>query len=105
MTSCPSKYEPADRGLVLGRAAGHDLARGEPPLLVAPLDHHLAALGEHVGPDAAVRNRNWTPPIFGRELEGELVRVRVPAHAAVLDPALHAQRLAHQPVAARDELP
>src|SRR5439155_1615602 len=39
-----------------------------------------------------------------RQLEGELVGVRVPAHAALLDPALHAQRLAHQPVAARDEL-
>src|SRR5262245_53890976 len=35
-------------GLVLRRAAGHDLLGGERSLSVVSLDDHLASLGEHV---------------------------------------------------------
>src|SRR5262245_30738139 len=49
--------------LVLRRAAGHDLLRGERALPIAPLDHDLASLREHVGQDALVRDGYRLAPV------------------------------------------
>src|SRR5262249_21480897 len=79
---------------VLRWAAGHDLLRRQRPLPVVALDDHLAALGEHVGQDAAIRHRDRLGAVLAGEIERELVGVRIPAHRPGAHPALHAQVLA-----------
>src|SRR5262245_17450486 len=54
--------------LVLRGAAGHDLLRGERALAVVSLDDDLAAFREHVGEDAAARDRHGLAAVLAREL-------------------------------------
>src|SRR5262245_55003209 len=80
--------------LVLRRAAGHDLLRGERAFPVPPFDHDLASLREHVGQNALVGDGYGLAAVLPRQLEGELVGPGIPAHRAGAHPALDPQVLA-----------
>src|SRR5262249_45080143 len=95
---------PIYLGLVLRRAAGHDLPGGDDGAAVASLDDHLAPLREHVGQDATVRDGDGVTAVLAAELEGEIVGGGVPVHAPAADPALHPQVLTGMCCALGEEL-